>query len=245
MQGALTCSCTGGRWLETFRREPCFGFNWKVLFVILASCAVGCEAVRDDLSYDHPVEYVWSEPGTPGEFSLFEGVHWDPAISLSAAPLIMDAPFIENQDVLDLFTGPGVVGILAAHENAKRVLSLADSDVSLACARYNIASHALDSIVSVKRLPQDASLQLRTNERFDVILATLISDKFSVDDGAMQTRLKLVFAAIKDHLEPSGRAFVICHKTQMDPLKESAGEAGKTCVIVPDATGLWTTFEIK
>ena len=207
---------------------------------------VGCTGYREDLGYDHPVEYSWSEPGTPGEFSLFEGVAWDGAIAPSATSLLATQSLVENRKVLDLFSGPGVIAVLCGYENAKQVLSIAESDLAVACTRYNVAAHQHDAVVKVQPFDPTASPPIPSSDRFDIILTT-----FSItrdDAGPLPTsdRVKVLLQGVDGNLEFSGRAFAICEDgATVELLTAACTEAEKELVLATTDATRWPVYEIK
>lgn len=224
----------------------------------LVSCGLlwlltlGCTRYRDDLTYDHPVEYSWSEPGTPGEFTLFEGVAWDGAVGPSASSLIATQSLVDNRNVLDLFSGPGVVAVLCAYENPKRVLSLAESDIAAACTQYNLASHQHEAVVKVQRFESLASPGLIASDRFDIILTTLSITRDDGDDGddgdglPTSERIKTFLHCVDNHLALSGRAFAICESgATLDMLTAACEDVGKEMVPATSEPTRWHVFEIR
>jgi predicted nicotinamide N-methyase len=211
-----------------------------LLLVVLSLC--GCDRYRQDLDYNHPVEYSWSEPDLVGEFSLFEGVHWNSGFSQSLRPVIIDQSLVSNRSVLDLFSGPGVIAATCGHQNAKQVLSLAENKISLACTRYNVAAHEQDTIVTVRPCDLAASPLLPASEKFDVILATLAND---ASDG-LDRRIEMTLECVQKNLELSGRAFVVCENEQIAATLKSACKESNLTI---DATGfdksLLPIFELK
>lgn len=177
-----------------------------------------------------------------GEFALFQGVAWDTGISQSMRPLLIEQSLVSNRTVLDLFCGPGVIAVTCGYENAKSVLALAPNEVTEACARYNVAAHAQDAIVTVRSLDRQTSPPLAATQRFEVILATLANASVSVTED-----IQILTQCVAGNLELSGRVFVVCEddeivarlKTACEPLNwklDSAATQGKSS---------WPVFEIQ
>ncbi len=215
--------------------------RFTVLFVVVLM-TFGCRRFREDLDYDHAVEYSWLEPDLSGEFALFQGVHWNSAISQSLRPVIVDKTLVGNRSVLDLYSGPGVIAVTCGVENAKSVLSLADSDLDLACARYNVGSHELDTLVEVRQVNQMASPMLPASQKFDVILATLTTDA----EVTLARRIELVLACFQGNLELSGRAIVVCEDEETAVTFKSACEQANLTLDSSEFTGaLLPVFELN
>lgn len=216
--------------------------NRSLVAFLAAASLSGCGRYREDLVYDHPVEYSWQEPELGGEFALFQGVTWDPAVSRSLRPLLGDHSLVGNRTVLDLFSGPGVIAVACGHEDAKRVLSLAENESAAACARYNVAAHALDSIITVRLLERQAALPLPAVERFEVILATLTGDASEPAAGDVQ----ILIQCITGNLELGGRAFAVCLNDEVVASLTVACEASNL-TLLPARTSdpLLPVFEIQ
>jgi len=219
-------------------------FPFQCLIICVACGVIGCPQFRDDLEYEHSVEYSWNEPQVTQSFSLFEGVAWDPAISHSVTSLIRSQSLVANQRVLDLFSGPGVVAVLVASESPKQVVSLAEDEISEACTKYNVAAHEQDSIVKVQRLDPWAEQALPPTERFDVILASL--SKQASTAITPDIRIKLLLQSVDSNLELSGRAFVICEPGDMtDRLRAACESEMKELIDATKEPTIWKVFEIK
>lgn len=214
----------------------------SLLFLII----IGCTRYREDLAYDHAVEYSWSEPGTTGEFSLFEGVAWDGAVAPSATSLLAAQSLVDNRKVLELFSGPGVIAVLCGYENPKQVLSIAESEVAAACTRYNVAAHQHDSIVKVQPFDPAASPPIPPSDRFDILLTTLSLTRDEA--GALPTsdRVKVLLQCVDGNLVRSGRAFAICEPgATVEQLTAACEEAGKELVLATTDATRWPVYEIK
>ncbi|MGV3483144.1 MAG: hypothetical protein ACO1RT_01860 [Planctomycetaceae bacterium] len=202
--------------------------NRRSLWLLAVPLLVACARYREDVDYHYPVEYAWQEPGMHGEFSLFQGVAWDSAVSQTLRPLITEG-LVGHRTVLDLFSGPGVIAVTCGHEGAKSVLSLAESEVAAACARYNVAAHGQDSIVTIRRLDRQASPVLPSSERFDVILATLTSDA----SETTERDIEILLECVAGNLELSGRALVVCKDLDRVGMLEAACHKRNLAVVHP------------
>lgn len=206
---------------------------------------IGCTRYRNDIEYDHTVEYSWTEPGVSGEFTLFEGVQWNPAISQSLQPVI-DQSLVANRNVLDLFGGPGVIAVTCANESPRSVVVLAESTVAAACSRYNVAAHNQDSLVTVRLVDWYAVTAVPSSEKFDVVFGTLFRDESASPTKTLEQRIAFLLGCFNDNLELSGRAIAVCEtKDVADQLQAAATTAGLQLEALSNATSQWPVFEIK
>jgi len=202
----------------------------RILLVVLhlTWLGPGCQQYREDLDYEYPVEYSWSEPEVSGQLSLFQGVHWEPAYARAVRPLLTDQSLVANRRVLDISCGPGAIAVLCASEGAKSVLSLAESKAAEACARYNAAASAKDTVVTVQLAA--TSLPLGQASKFDIIFVTLSNGYEETQSPQIDFALNCLY----NHLELSGRAFAICEdgklavalKAKCDPLAIRTRDVG-------------------
>jgi hypothetical protein len=219
--------------------------RWKGLLVF-ATLSIGCTRYRDDVEYDHTVEYSWSEPGMTGDFTLFEGVRWDPSIVQTLRPQMTDQSLVANRKVLDLFGGPGVIAIACASESPSSVLTVAESKIAAACSRYNVAAHNQDLVVTVRLVDWNASPAVPSTEKFDVILATLLADDSESDQDSLNRRIAILLECFDGNLELSGRTFAACQNE--DVAKQLQAAAAKAALSVVDSstdTSPAPVFEIK
>jgi len=222
------------------------GFGlWKRLLVCIP-LLLGCTRYRQDVDYDHPVEYSWIEPELSGEFSLFEGVAWQPGIVQAVHPWLIDQSKVGNQNILDLFSGPGVIAVTCAVESPKSVLSVAESEVAAACTRYNVAAHNQDALVTVRRVDWNAEPLLPTSDKFAGIIATLLIGDAEPDDKNLDRRIAILLECVNENLELGGWAIAVCQDQEVaDRLTAAAISSGATIVASGLNASLFPVLEIK
>ena len=227
------------------------GFGlWKRLLVCIP-LLLGCTRYRQDVDYDHPVEYSWIEPELSSEFSLFEGVAWQPGIVQAVHPWLIDQSKVGNQNILDLFSGPGVIAVTCAVESPKSVLSVAESEVAAACTRYNVAAHNQDALVTVRRVDWNAEPLLPTSDKFAGIIATLLigdaePDDAEPDDKNLDRRIAILLECVNGNLELGGWAIAVCQDQEVaDRLTAAAISSGATIVTSGPSSSLLLVLEIK
>ncbi len=89
-----------------------------------------------------------------------------------------------NDDVLDIGTGSGILSIVAKNLGANRVLAF-DTDTN-ACeiARENISKNGFSNSISV------INSTLKTNEKFDLVVANIIADVIMLIADDVKSNLK-------------------------------------------------------
>ncbi len=228
-----------------------------VLLVSMIAALVGCTRYRDDVDYEHLVEYTWQDSATAEEFTLFEGVVWRPSIAESIRSVVFETTLVEGRTVLVLYSGPGVVAVTCATKEAKRVVALAESDAAYACSHYNVVASEQDSLVKVMKISNAEVRVAPVAEKFDVILATLasVSHQEAVEElknepanalREIDERIALLLQCLDQNLEISGRVFAFCTDDRMvDRLKELCDAKGFEVVSGSTAPTLDPVVEIK
>ncbi len=217
--------------------------------VVVAILSFGCNRYRSDIAYDYPVQYTWRDAVSAQEFSIFQGVSWDPMIADGFGETLSDQSIIEGHSVLDLFSGPGIIAVTCAREGATKVLSFDEQKVTVACAIYNVADHDQDFVVTVKQFDAKAAA-FPTADHFDVILATLIHDLDSPDSSPTASllgeRIAVVLKCANENLEISGRVFVVCeNETVAATFNETCRSQGHTTTPVTKESQRAPVLELK
>jgi hypothetical protein len=217
-----------------------------ILLVAFLLPLIGCIRYRDDIEYDFPVEYVWSEPSYRGEFSVFQGVWWDGAIAALVDPIVADQAVATNRTVLDLFCGPGFIATLCGQENATSVLSVAESGTAKACARYNVAANAQDSIVTVRDLELAKSPILPATAQYEVILAVLADSAQLNSEISLDRKLEIFVECVRTNLKTSGRVFAICENDAIaTKLSDLCQQQGLTATLQGNRLSTFSAWEMK
>lgn len=208
---------------------------------------VGCVRYRDDVDYDFPVEYVWHEQAVGHEFSLFQGVWWDRGVAEALEPVIRGQAVVDGRSVLDLYSGPGVIAVLCGLENAKSVLSVAESGAARACARYNTAACFQDSVVTVRDLDLARSPVLPPTSQFEVIFATLAeSADLRAADLSLDRKIQIFVECIRGNLSASGRVFALCENDAVNAkLAAVCREEGLSVTSLGNGAATVTAWEVK
>lgn len=126
-----------------------------------------------------------------------------------AMPSVHGAWFLENfdiysgEDVLDLGTGSGLLGIFAA-EKAHKVISTDISELAVKNAKLNVAYHGVGNIVEVRQ--GDLLKPLKKNEKFDVVLFNIDAPHNEETQGLWKLHERF-FKNVEKHLKPNGRIY--------------------------------------
>lgn len=188
----------------------------------LPGCLPGCHnAVREDLSYDYDVVQTWSVEELPyQEIVQFDSVAWAPEQSSELRRLITEDNLASGRAVLEIRTGTGLLSLLCAQNGANKVVATDVNPAAVACARYNVARMALDSVITVQQAqaqPPDAFATLAAADRFDLILSQPPSLDQAVSEPSQHALhdpgfglLASLLGGLDAHLRPSGRC-LICY----------------------------------
>jgi SAM-dependent methyltransferase len=119
--------------------------------------------------------------------------------------------------LLDLCTGTGIAGLVAASKFARRVTLVDVARRSVRFAEFNVALNALDNV----RILHGDTYEPVSDERFGVIIAhppyvpalqMAFVFRDAGEDGEQVTRK--VIAGLGEHLEPGGQFFCECMLTE-------------------------------
>jgi release factor glutamine methyltransferase len=181
---------------------------------------------------EHTEPYL--QPFCGETFEILPSV-FNPAYGEGATLLVENMNVREGENVLEIGTGSGVVGIIAAHK-AEKVVLIDISDVAVKCARRNVERAQLQNKIDVRQ--GNLFEPLKSNERFSLILfnppfmfgkpkgilETAIYDEnyntftnFLADVGSWLTedgRTLIVFSSVGDMLYFGGQVAKhgLCHK---------------------------------
>ena len=115
--------------------------------------------------------------------------------------------------VLDVGTGTGVQGIVAAKRGAKKVIAIDIDDNSLENAKDNVKLHKLEKVIELRK--SDLFNNIKEDEKFDLIISQLpfadVDYKAPVGHFLFDADFKLHERLLKDgrsHLNPKGKIFI-------------------------------------
>lgn len=119
------------------------------------------------------------------------------------------APYIENLDVLDLFSGSGLLGLEALSRGAKHVTFVENNKLALSCIHQNIKLLNVSEQTNVLPIAFNKAYQLfdSRSQNFDLILADPPYDKFESIELEKTNFFQILKAANK-LLKPKGRLFI-------------------------------------
>jgi len=134
--------------------------------------------------------------------------------------------------VLDVGTGTGVQGIIAARRGAKKVISIDIDKNCLENARENVKFHKLDNIIEVRK--SDLFENINLNEKFDLIISQLpfadVNYKCIVGHFIFDPNFELHKKLLKEaryHLNTNGKILIPSGEVANEPrLNELIQEFG-------------------
>ncbi|UXH76493.1 methyltransferase [Roseateles amylovorans] len=162
------------------------------------------------------------------EFLVFPETFWPFADSL---PLVRNFRVAPGEQVLDVGTGSGVIGIFACYRGAGRVVALDINPAAVQSATHNARMHGFADTMQVL---QSDLFDALGDEQFDVITANLpFRNKPAHDvvamsqwDTGFKTNTRF-FEGVGRHLKPGGRIyFVQSNFGEIEPMRRLAQAAG-------------------
>lgn len=144
------------------------------------------------------------------EFLVYPETFWPFADSL---PLVTHFRIEPGENVLDVGTGSGVIGVFACHRGAARVVGVDINPAAVRSATHNARAHGFAGTMEVL---QSDLFDALGDERFDVVTANLpFRNKPAHDVVAMSqwdTDFKVntrFFEGVGRHLRPRGRIYFV------------------------------------
>lgn len=162
------------------------------------------------------------------EFWVYPETFWPFADSL---PLIRNFRVDPGEQVLDVGTGSGVIGIFACYQGAGRVVGVDINPAAVRSATHNAAMHGFSDTMQVL---QSDLFEALGAQQFDVITANLpFRNKPAPDvvamsqwDTGFKTNTRF-FEGVGRHLKPDGRIYFVQSNfgeiATMQQLAEAAG----------------------
>ncbi len=144
------------------------------------------------------------------KFRVFKNVFWPFEDSKA---LVKNFQIHENDTVLDIGTGSGVIAVFSAYKGAKKVVAVDINPDAYRTAKENAKLHGFENRIEVRL--SDVFKAIKDNEKFDVIVANPpFSDKSSKDyvEGTMFDEgfkfHQALFEGAEKHLDNNGRIYI-------------------------------------
>jgi methylase of polypeptide subunit release factors len=147
------------------------------------------------------------------KLEIGEGV-FCPTLTNTSSLLLAAIEFARDGSILDVFSGSGAFGVIAALRGAARVVTVDISPAAVACAAKNAKANCVDHLVDVRLGRLEKCVP--AGERFDMVIANppLLpgdpADYLSAaifDPGLDATRAFL--GLLPDRLAEAGRAYLL------------------------------------
>lgn len=156
-------------------------------------------------------------------------------------------------DVLDMFSGSGALGLTAFKKGANSVTCVEISDLAVKCIEHNIKKNHADDKVQVIQSDLFASIQ---NKTFDVIIANppLLDGKPETDlERAVfdedYKNIERFFSAVSKYLNPNGRIYLLWTSAGEKDLIQTLASKNKLAVEVVNVLDVgyerYTVYQIS
>jgi methylase of polypeptide subunit release factors len=161
--------------------------------------------------HEHHEPYITEFHGL--SFIIYPDV-FNPSFTKVSGFFVSEMEIHEGDDVLDMFSGSGAIGILAAMQNASRVIGVDISNIAVRCANENSARFNFSDRVTFRE--GNLWQAVKNDEKFDVILAnppllpvtpeTVL--EMAIADSPEMSATVTFLNGCQEHLRDGGRVYM-------------------------------------